>query len=448
MFSYAFDIHPPNDDATTHHDEPVPAQRPGFVGAVALALFRRVARLYFREIEVVGEVPTPAIEGRIFAANHFNGLVDPILVLTNAPCPIAPVAKATLWKIPVLAQLLDSVGAVPVLRRKDDPNKPAEANDAVFARVAGHLRGGGNVLIFPEGISHDEPQVVRLKSGAGRMLARAQSEGARDLTYQAVGLEFDARDVFRSRALVVYGPVRRVDAHATTTDDLARAITDELAADLAELVVEGSTWDERLLVARVAEMFANGAGERTMAGLNEIGRVVEAARKSLGAYDAIAKAVGDYYASLAEAGLADHDIETSGAPPRSRKTTRLKLALTLPLAIPGAVLWWVPYQIPRLVSRLLAKGEGNVVSTYKLATGLVVFPLWGAGLTAASMALVPWPFGICVAGAALASAPAALVWIDWLDRPRRRHAADADGLRRQRASVMTLLGDARERAHP
>src|SRR5579859_4650377 len=157
-----------------------------------LGVFRWVVSLYFRE------VPSATTGGRIFGANHFNGLVDPILVLTNAPCPIAPVAKSTLWKVPVLRALLDAVGAVPVARRKDDPNKPAEANEEVFARVASHLGGGGNVLIFPEGVSHEEPHLVRLRSGAGRMLARAHDEGARGLTYQAVGLEFDARDVFRS----------------------------------------------------------------------------------------------------------------------------------------------------------------------------------------------------------------------------------------------------------
>src|SRR5579859_3732542 len=163
-----------------------------------LGVFRWVVSLYFREVEVVGDVPSATTGGRIFGANHFNGLVDPILVLTNAPCPIAPVAKSTLWKVPVLRTLLDAVGAVPVARRKDDPNKPAEANEEVFARVASHLGGGGNVLIFPEGVSHEEPHLVRLRSGAGRMLARAHDEGARGLTYQAVGLEFDARDVFRS----------------------------------------------------------------------------------------------------------------------------------------------------------------------------------------------------------------------------------------------------------
>jgi len=145
---------------------------------VLLSLFRRVVALYFRDVEVVGEVPSRSTRGRIFGANHFNGLIDPILVLTNAPCPIAPLAKATLWKIPVLASLLNAVGAVPVLRRKDDPDKAADANDAMFARVAGHLAGGGNVLIFPEGISHDQPSVVRLRSGS-HARAGARRRGSR-----------------------------------------------------------------------------------------------------------------------------------------------------------------------------------------------------------------------------------------------------------------------------
>src|SRR4051812_7792740 len=173
--------------------------------------FKRIVTIYFREVEIVGDVPSRATGGRIFAANHVNGLVDPILVMTAAECTICPVAKSTLWKIPGLRWLLDAVEAVPVVRRKDDPNKSQSANDAVFERVGKHLGGGGNILIFPEGTSHNEPQLVALKSGAGRMLASAREDGARGLTFQAVGLEFDARDVFRSRALVVYGPVREVD---------------------------------------------------------------------------------------------------------------------------------------------------------------------------------------------------------------------------------------------
>ena len=419
-----------------------------------LALFRRIISLYFREIETVGDVPEPRTGGRIFAANHVNGLIDPILVLTNAPCAASPVAKATLWKIPVLKWLLDAADAVPILRRKDDPEKPAEANEEVFARVAAHLEGGGNILIFPEGTSHNEPHIVRLRSGAGRMLARAHAAGARGLTYQAVGLEFESRDVFRSRALLVYGPVRRVDAHGTGGDELAQAITDELTEDLSELVVEGETWEERLLVARVAELFANRAGRRSLAGLNEIGRQVEAARKALGPekddlYREIADAVGGYYEALAAAGLSDHDIEKSGEPPRTHRSKKWKLALTAPLAIPGVVLWWLPYQIPRIVARRISKGERDAVSTYKLGTGLVVFPLWGAALVGGSFALLPWPAAVAASAVAVTSPFAALYWLDWLDRPRaRRRGAPEDAssaeLRRMRDRVMSLLERARE----
>lgn len=420
----------------------------GPMGSPVVTFFRGIASLYFREVEVVGDVPSAGVTGRIFGANHFNGLVDPILVLTNAPCPIAPVAKATLWKVPVLASLLKAVGAVPVARRKDDPDKPAEANEAVFARVAAHLGGGGNILIFPEGVSHDEPSLVRLRSGAGRMLARARADGARGLTYQAVGLEFDARDVFRSRALVVYGPVRSVDDHATAGEELARAITDRLAEDLSELVVEGATWDERLLVARVAELYANSAGERSMAGLNEIGRHVEAARKALGdgqaTYREIAEAVGGYYAALDAAGLADHDVEAAGAPPRSRRRTRATMALLLPLALPGALLWWLPYQVPRLVAARLARGERDVVSTYKLAVGLVAFPLWAAGLVAGSFVWLPWPVALAAAAIGVVSPFAALAWLDYVDKPRARRpgavdAASRASLQARRAEVMALL---------
>ena len=48
-------------------------------------LFQCVAGIYFRDVEIAGDVPRPDTGGRLFAANHVNALVDPILVLTQAP---------------------------------------------------------------------------------------------------------------------------------------------------------------------------------------------------------------------------------------------------------------------------------------------------------------------------------------------------------------------------
>ena len=127
------------------------------VRSALLLLFRRIARIYFREIEVAGDVPDPSTGGRLFAANHVNGLVDPILVLTQAPCRISPVAKSTLWKIPGLQWLLETAEAVPIVRRRDVPGKSEGDNEAVFVRVATHLVTGGNILISPRGRATTSP---------------------------------------------------------------------------------------------------------------------------------------------------------------------------------------------------------------------------------------------------------------------------------------------------
>src|SRR5262249_2725702 len=149
----------------------------------------------------------------------------------------------------------------------------------------------------------------------GRMLARAKTKNE-GLTFQAVALEFDDRTTFRSRALVVFGPVREVDAIGKEGDELARAITDQVQADLSELLVEGASWDERVVIARVAEMFVNASDERSLARWNEIGRKVEEARKALAPgdpmYEKIAREVGAYYDELEEVGIADDQLVHGG----------------------------------------------------------------------------------------------------------------------------------------
>jgi 1-acyl-sn-glycerol-3-phosphate acyltransferase len=186
-----------------------PAALPS-VRDLLVVTFRRLMRLYFREIERVGEPPGPDTRGRMVVSNHTNGLIDPILVITDAACALAPVAKSTLWGVPGLRWLLDRAGAVPIVRRKDAPDKDGASNAEVFDRTAEHLAQGGNLLIFPEDVSHSEPQLVPLRSGAARMLAAAEERGGVAPTFQACALEFDARTDFRSRCLILWGPVRRL----------------------------------------------------------------------------------------------------------------------------------------------------------------------------------------------------------------------------------------------
>jgi len=412
-----------------------------------VATFRSLIRLYFRRIERIGEPPAADTHGRMFVSNHHNALIDPILVLTDAECEIAPIGKSTLWSIPGLKWLLDGAGAVPLYRRKDDPNKDATANDAVFAKIAEHLGGGGNILIFPEGTSHSEPQLAPLRSGAARMLISAEGSGA-PLTFQAVALEFDARDQFRSRCLVLWGPIRRLAEIAGAGEERVRALTAQMDEDLRELLVEGATHEDRMLVARVAEMLANDAGDATLSGWSTIGRQVEVAGHTLRDAEPslvahVREKVDAYYAALAKLGRSDAHVAIARAAVRKPRTRWLRRVAIAPLAIPGFALYAIPYFIPRMVAR---STDPDAVSTIKLGTALVVYPLWAAGLVGLSFVLIPPPLSLLAAIVAIASPFAALSWLDaYWERSAELTPDELAHLARLRIAARTAIDEARTR---
>ena len=436
-------------------DEAVREPRTGEAGlpsvrGVLVSGFRRLMRLYFRNIERVGEPPGPDTRGRVVVSNHTNALIDPILVLTDAACEISPVAKSTLWSVPGLRWLLDRAGAVPIVRRKDTPDKDGAANVAVFEKIAEHLSGGGNILIFPEGTSHSEPHLAPFRTGAARMLNAAADKRGVPPTFQAAALEFDARTDFRSRCLVLWGPVRRFADVPGTGEERIRNATELMAADLGELLVEGDTHEDRLRVARVAELLANEEADRTLERWNGIGRQVELANRTLRGVDPkliarVAERVDAYYAELERLGLTDEQVTAGTVKQRTepRTESRWRRAALTPLAASGFALYALPYFIPRWIAR---RTDPDAVSTIKLGSALVVYPLWMGGLVAGSLVLLPPPLSFAAAAVAIASPFAALRWLDaWYARGGDATSDELAQLARLRIAARTAIDDARSR---
>ncbi len=426
------------------------------------AFFRRVVSLYFRAVDVGGDVPTPNTGGRIFCGNHHNGLVDPLLVITAIGCPVSPIAKSTLWKIPGLRGLLEIAEAVPVARKQDTSDGKVD-NDAVFDAVGKHLVRGGNMLIFPEGISHNDPHVAKLKTGAARMLVRAnaialqQRSREAELSYQAVAVDFDARDVFRSRAFLLFGPPRFLRDHREVGDALVPAITAQIKADLDALYLDAPTWEERRLLLQVAELYADShpSAEVPLGTLMPLAKQVAAARDALAALDRprtdrLRTAVSAYREALDALHVRDADVRRGASGASVDLFRRLGHFLLAPFALVASVLYLIPYPLPRLIARW-TKGTDDVKSTYKLGVGLLIFPLWALVLTGIATRLFEGPV-LPIAIAIIWGSPfAALRWID---------RADAHGgglvplvtpeemttLRRQREDLLAALEDARTTA--
>src|SRR4026208_856591 len=170
------------------------------VGLVRLAL-----RIYFQRIEVTGLEHVPLDRPVIFVLNHPNALVDPVFLLCLAPRRVSFLAKAPLFRMPVLGYLVKAMDSLPVYRRQDE-GEDTSKNPETFIAARRALASGGTSGICPEGVSHDAPGLKPIKTGAARISLAAVSTGeVSDLEIVPAGLYYTSKTRFRSSALLYFG---------------------------------------------------------------------------------------------------------------------------------------------------------------------------------------------------------------------------------------------------
>lgn len=124
-----------------------------------------VLRRWLR-IDAQGVENFPADGAFIVTPNHISNF-DPVVMayfMITHDIPLRFMAKKELFKYPVIRQLFNSVGMIPVDRQAADPAQVLE-----FARQA--LRDGEAVGIYPEGTLTRDPQYwpMKMKTGVARL---------------------------------------------------------------------------------------------------------------------------------------------------------------------------------------------------------------------------------------------------------------------------------------
>lgn len=234
-----------------------------FVRQILHAIISIALRLFFRRIEVVGVERVPQAGPLLFVLNHPNGLVDPALVFVSMPRRVSFLAKSTLFDNPVGAFLLRTFEILPVYRRID-PDARSESNAVTFDNCFELLRRGRCIAIFPEGISHDEPQLQKMKTGAARIALGAVSSpsASSNLKIVPVGLYYTSKTSFRSEALIRYGeafdvePVE-LDANGEPPRDAVQLLTAKIERALRDVTLNLETETELDVVLRAEALFSS-----------------------------------------------------------------------------------------------------------------------------------------------------------------------------------------------
>lgn len=309
----------------------------------------------------------------VFAVNHPNGLVDPLFLLCFSARPVSFLAKAPLFRYPVIGWFVRTFETIPVYRKEDEtPGTNAET----FARAREILERNGSIAIFPEGTTHDDPYLRDLKTGAARIALGAR---VGDVTVVPTGIYYTAKHVFRSSALVIFGePLRVAPAAGSGGEEPPReqveALTEAIEAGLDAVTLQADSHAALELIATAEDIFT-ADDDQPLAEEFELRRRFIDGYVYLRTHDParlerLEHAVTQFDSELRRARIDVHELT-----PEISVVRLFRVLILLPLAVIGAFVSYPAYRLIGLLAERFSKGSGAVVATIKFLAALALYPL-------------------------------------------------------------------------
>jgi len=341
------------------------------------------ARVYYRFATSGEEIPHSGPV--LLLANHPNLLLDSALVAAAADRPVRFLAKSTLFEQRWTGWLFRAAGAIPVYRRMDDPAQSGR-NVETFQAVEAGLHADSAVGIFPEGLSHGEPSMARLKTGSARIALGFAERHGRTFPIVPVGLILRDRSVFRSEAYALRGePVTWDDLAGRGAEDREAVLelTERIDAALRRVTANLETWRDLPLVLCVEAIWTAAAGNDDDPGARvERARVTSETLSRLRSgpdpqWRDLARRVSAYCRRLRRLNLSPTDLEARVdlSTALSWIVRRLYLLPGLALAVASSVLLWVPYRLTGWLADRVAP-DTLLRATYRVGVGVVLYTLW------------------------------------------------------------------------
>jgi len=326
-------------------------------------------------------------------------------------------ATAALFRNPLVARFLAACGAIPIYRKQDDPDRMDRNTDA-FAACYRALERGDLIGIYPEGTTHAERRVQRIKTGAARIALEYQAAGrGAPLSLIPVGLTFDARKAFRGHVRVSFGEPIALTAYAAVYRDepakAVEALTTAIQWGMEAEILHVARPERQHLIRAVEELYRGdlirelqeerGLGARQIDPLRLSRAIADAAahfeERDPQRVEQLWAAVQRYHALLAAYQVRDQAVRSRAQRPAAR--TRLRRSWEASLGLPffayGLLVNGLPYLLPRWLARRTARKETDYATTRLLAS-VVAFPLFWTLETWLVWRLLglPWALGFAL----------------------------------------------------
>jgi glycerol-3-phosphate O-acyltransferase/dihydroxyacetone phosphate acyltransferase len=418
-------------------------------------------RLIYRSVEVRQRRGETSAGPQLSVSNHFGGFADALIQAYALDRVPRYVARDVIWRYPGAKQAMGFVRAIPT--HKPDDEGPA-GNDQMFGSTYDALGEGDLIMIFPEGITVDNPSIARVKTGAARIALGARANGVEGIQIIPSGIHYDNKASLRSKVWVNVGAPLDLDAEIhryvqpgeaedASNRDAVRALTADIEQRLRRSAPDYRDWEEERTLSTAASIAL-----RTVPGApievdfgdeSELANVLS--QRSPEDKGAITAAVERYLADLDAVGLNDQQMATTHRTRRSflwRIIWNLLVGLVLlPFALAGLIINFIPFVVLWLIGRV--KMDPAMAATVKPGAAIVLFGItWGifgwsgwtwSGAEGLAAVLLVMPLYLFALFAVVERE--SLIWRAWRGWWKAHRSDLYDGVQEHRRAVVQAVSD-------
>ena len=200
------------------------------------------SRTYFKNFKYLGKEKIPKNAGIIYAVNHQNAFLDPIVIAGQTNNPINFLARADIFKNKFVYKLLRSVYMLPIYRQRDGVDT-IEKNQKTFEDCYEILKNNGHLIIFPEGNHNSKKKLRTLKKGVSRIALGTLSKYGKDIPLYIVpiGIDYDNHFNMNSDVLLNVGEPINInnyfDEYVKTPVEILKKLTDQVRENLESVLI-------------------------------------------------------------------------------------------------------------------------------------------------------------------------------------------------------------------
>ena len=228
----------------------------GIPQKIWLQLCTFFVKTFYKKVEISGAEKLSHNKPVILCANHSNALADAVLLQYSSSQLIHPLARSGLFKNPFLNIILSVWKAVPVYRRQDSENGLVN-NDQMFSKVYEMLADKQIIMIFPEGQSHSDPKLRKIKTGISRIILGYKDKYGQFPEVIPVGLNFTQTTRFRSNVFIKFGDSLEFDENMQADNEVhIKQLTEIVMKSMRDQVLEIDEVDDLVFVKQIERFFA------------------------------------------------------------------------------------------------------------------------------------------------------------------------------------------------